>query len=202
MPLSKRYVAVGDSAEVGIGLRVGRSKRKLNKSPRITTSDPEKKNISFKLQAQTVESFDSTSPATIHPQIVHIPPDKREAEFMLVIRNVTDEAMEPRIVSQQPGVLDITLPEGAIGPGEESAIHLTVAEEFDKLAHKTSFTMQMSDDEESRYTIPVEIGTAGQITTRSRPVASRAGTKPPATSKSEKQVIRPTGGKQDKSGGK
>lgn len=196
MPLSKRYVAVGDSTEVSIGLKVGRSARKLSKSPRVSTSDPDQGDLTIRLEAQVVASFDSTTPATIHPQRIHIPPDKREAEFMLVIKNVSDGIIEPRIVSEQPGVLNINLPEGPIGPGEERAIYITVDEDFDKLAYKTSFTMDMSDAALTRYTIPVEIGTSGQVT-RSR----KAQSKPPATAKADNEVIRPTVTK-TKTGGK
>jgi hypothetical protein len=196
MPLSKRYVAVGDSTEVGIGLRVGRSARKITKTPRVSTSDPSNQDLRIRLEAQVVAGFDSTTPATIHPQRIHIPPDKREAEYMLVIRNVSDGNIEPRIVSEQPGVLDIILPEGPMAPGEEKAIYVRVDEDFDKLAHKTSFTMDMSDAALTRYTIPVEIGTAGQVTrNRTRPP------KAPATAKADNEVIRPTGTK-SKTGGK
>jgi hypothetical protein len=197
MPLSKRYVAVGDSTEVGIGLNIGRSARKISKSPRVSTSDPGQGDLTIKLEADVVAGFDSTTPATIHPQRIDIPPDKRDAEYMLVIKNVSDGVIEPRIVSEQPGVLDIILPEGPMGPGEEKAIYVKIDKDFDKLAHKTSFTMDMSDAALTRYTIPVEIGTSGGQVTRSRAPQ----TKQPATAKADNEVIRPTTTK-TKTGGK
>jgi hypothetical protein len=200
MPLSKRYVAVGDSAEVGIGLRLGSRARKTTKIPRVSTSDPGKRDIALRLEADVVENFDSTTPLRIHPQRIHIPPDNREGEYVLLVENVTEEAVVPSIVSQQPGVLEIKLPEDGIEPGEKETIGIRVAHGFEQLTHKTSFTMVMSDENKTRYTIPVEIGTHGQVASRRKGPPTR----PTVAGSSDKQeqVIRPTGSSKDKGGGK
>jgi len=198
MPLSKRYVAVGDSSEVGIGLKISRSARKITKSPRVSTSDPENKDLLIRLEAQVVAAFDSTTPATIHPQRINIPPDRREGEFMLVVRNVSEAPIQPHIVWEEPGVLDLEFPPGFIEPGEEKVVTVKIDDDFDKLAHKTSFTMEMSDPEHTRFTIPVEIGTSGQVTTRPTSPPSKS----PRANDADKQVIRPTADNKGKSGGK
>jgi hypothetical protein len=198
MPLSKRYVAVGDSTEVGIGLRISSRPRAVKRSPRVKTSDPNNSDIVIRLEAQVVESFDSTAPITIHPQRIYIPRENRDGEYWLIVRNVSDESIEPRIISQQPGALKIELPEDGIAPGEEEKIVVRVDEDFTKVTHKTSFTMEMSDDDKTRFTVPVELGTTGQLA--SRPKAKSP--KPSTASRSDKQIIRPTASNKDKGGGK
>lgn len=143
-----------------------------------------------------MEAFDSTTPVTIIPPRINIPPDQRDAEFMFVMRNVTDEPVTPTLIADQPGVLDIRLPEGELAPGEEKSMHLRIDEGFDKLAHKTSFTLQMSDENHTRFTIPVEIGTVSRPVVKSGSHKGTTTTGHKATTTSadltSDQVIRPT----------
>ena len=200
MPLSKRYVAVGDSAEVGIGLRVSGRPSTMRKSPSILTSDPENGTISIRLEAEVVASFDSTRPAAIFPQRIFFAQENRDSENWLAVRNVSDKHLDLRIVSQQPGILDIELPKNGIAPGENEMIAVRVARGFETITHKTSFTIEMSDPATTRYSIPVEIGTAGgQVVQGARPSVPR---QPPAVSApADKQVIRPTTAGNSKGGG-
>ncbi len=200
MPLSKRYVAVGDSAEVGIGLRVSGKPRTLRKAPSVLTSDPENSTITIRLEAEIVSGFDSTTPVTIFPQRIFFAREDRDSEHWLAVRNVSDEPVTFQIISQQPGVLDIELPEGGVAPGEEEMIAVRVARDFETATHKTSFTLETSDAMTTRFTIPVEIGTAGrQIVQGAKPSAPK---QPAAAAPSSRQVIRPTAGHDDKSGSK
>lgn len=159
------------------------------------TSDPAKSEFRIKLMANVVEAFDSTTPVTIIPPRVNIPPDKRDGEFMFVMRNVTDEPVTLQLIAEQPGVLDIRLPEGELAPGEEKSMLVRVDEGFEKLAHKTSFTLEMSDENKTRFTVPVEIGTAGRpVTNRGSHKGTTTSSKATSTSAdlTSDQVIRPT----------
>jgi len=146
------------------------------------------------LTAQGVTSFDSTTPAAISPSRVKIPLEKRSEPFKLVIRNVSNKPINPAIVFAPTDIVDVQMPDGMIAAGDERDILVTLRDDFDQLSKKISFTLSMMDYQDTRYTIPIEIGNIS---------AKRSHAKtPPAPSKSAsaaKTPLRPTGS--DKKGG-
>jgi len=166
----------------------------VTKGPRIYTSDPNNKEMLVTLTAEGVASFDSTTPAAIFPSRVTIPLEKRGEPFRLVIKNVSHQPINPAIVFAPTDIVDVQMPDGVIAAGDERDIFVTLRDDFDQLSKKISFTLSMMDYQDTRYTIPIEIG---NISAK----ASHANT-PPASSKSastDKTPLRPTGS--DKKGG-
>jgi hypothetical protein len=180
-------------------LRIGRSARKLSKSPRVYTSDPESKETRLTLTVQAVANFDSTAPLAISMDKVVIPPDQRADRFNLKVKNISDQSVSPEMLFSPNDIVDIQLP-ASIGPGEDGNISLAIADGFEWKNTRTSFTFEAGDG--ARYTIPVEVGkfsTPKPVTQKS---PSAAASKPgpgsiSSQSSGDKQPIRPTSKKED-----
>jgi len=138
------------------------------------------------LTAEGVASFDSTKPAAFFPSKVAIPlADKGQPE-RLMIKNTSDQPINPAIVYVPRDVVDVQMPTGSIAPGEEKPIMVTLHNDFDRATLKTSMTLAMSDPDDTRFTIPIEIGDVSpKAQTPNPPSASHAAP--------QKTPLRPTG---------
>ncbi len=177
---------------IGISLKVGRAVRHVSKSPRVTTSDPEKKQTRLKLSVDAVAAFDSTMPVTIAPERVSIPPEKKTDQFRLAVKNVSSEPVTPRPVFIPDDIVDVKLPR-KIAPGEEGTILVKLKDDYEWKNYKTSLTIVMSDENLTRYTIPVEIGTF--VRTKAKTPAKPKTVSSSTTTKKTDSPIRPTGSK-------
>lgn len=141
-----------------------------------------------RLTAEGVESFDSTKPAAIFPSRVKISLDERNEPFRLVIKNVSDKPINPALIYAPTEDVSVEVPEGEISPGDERAIFVTLNDAFDQASKKTSFTLSMMDYQDTRYTVPIEIGDVS-------PKRNKATNppKPSTTPSASKTPLRPTG---------
>jgi hypothetical protein len=148
--------------------------------------------LRLKLSAKAVANFDSTSPLQVAPSKVSFPSDKRTDRIKVVLKNVSAEPVHPTLISDHPGVILVEMPDGEIMPGASQTITVAVDPNLADQKKKTSFTIAMSDVQNTHYTIPVEIGDYPP------PVV-----KPPAhtsiqpTKQDAKPSIRPTETKKD-----
>jgi len=112
----------------------------------------------IRLYAHGVDNFDSVGPARISPARIEIPEERRTQAHRISITNMSDSHLLPKIVSDHPGVIEIELPGTPIKPGDNGIIHIRASDELTARRIKTSFTLEMNDSENTRYTIPVVIG--------------------------------------------
>jgi hypothetical protein len=149
-------LAVGDSTKLEIIFNTKRYSRQMSKSPRITTNEgPPDKRVTIKCHVMVRP--DSTYPVVIEPYKVDLSQftekkvDRKEFE----IRNVSDQPIDVKLVSTAPYYMEIDLPStiepGQVGTGEVVLTDEALDESFEK-----SFTIQCSDEAQTRYTVPVK----------------------------------------------
>ncbi len=155
------------------------------KTPRVYTSDPAHEEIRIRLYAQGVDNFDSVGPAMISPARVEIPDERRGQDHRMSISNMSHSPLVPNLVSDHPGVIEVDIPSGPINAGENKIILVRASDELKAGRIKTSFTLEFNDPENTRYTIPVIIGS---LPDRNRHTGAQTH-KPAATA-----AIQPTGG--------
>ncbi len=158
----------------------------------MITSDPENKQTSLKLSVDAVAAFDTTMPLTIIPERIGIPPERKTDWFRLAVKNISNQSLSPEAIFVPDDIVDIEFP-GTIEPGEEAAILLKVRDEFKWKNHKTSFTFAMSDENSTRFTIPIEIGTF--IKSKAKPPKKPTSASSTPAEQEGKKPIRPTGSK-------
>lgn len=127
-----------------------------NKRPSIESNEgPQRKYVQIK--AFVVTNPDSTYPITIKPYKFDISQygEKPRKKLEFAITNVSDEDLEVRLVDMPPGMFKLSLPKKVkAGKTEKGKIELfdeLVTEEFEK-----SLTIELSDQQKSRFTVPVK----------------------------------------------
>jgi hypothetical protein len=154
--LAKDRLAVGDSTQLEIIFSTKRYRNRVTKQPRIQTNEgPPDKTV--QIMATVVARPDSTYPVIIKPYKLDLTQigDKVRDEIRFTIDNVSEQPLSANLVSSHKDLFNVTLPD-QIGPGQtgEGILKLTqegVDGEFEK-----SFTIQLSDETGSRFTVPVK----------------------------------------------
>jgi hypothetical protein len=157
-PLRKRLIAVDDSARIEIIFSSGRYRGPVSKSPRLYTSDQRMKEKSLRFQVYVLYDEDTSTQhqLEIAPFEVHAIIGQEKEEYPVTVKNITDETLEMSLVSHDPEVMEITLPE-KVEPGKKAQIALKLKnlDTYKIPGFGKSFTIELLDEENTRYTIPV-----------------------------------------------
>lgn len=149
-------LAVGDSTRLEIIFSTKTYKKKMTKSPRITTNEgPPDKKVS--ILTIVVEHPDSTYPVIIEPYKVDLSQfsekkvDRREFE----ISNVSDQKLELTMIAAPDGLMEVDLPK-SIDPGKTVKAKVVLKDEALEQSFDKSFTFELNDENQSRFTVPVK----------------------------------------------
>ncbi len=159
-------LAVGDSTWLEIIFSTKTYKSKVTKRPRISTNEgqPDKH---VTIAATVTPRPDSTYPIRISPYKLDLSQFSEklidEAEF--TITNVSDQELELALAADLPEYAEIELPE-SIGPGDSETARVTLKEEAHDESFEKSFTIEVSDEIKSRFTIPIKRTVRSQASPR------------------------------------
>jgi hypothetical protein len=157
-PLRKRLIAVGDSAKIEIIFSSGRFRGNVSKTPRLFTSDQRVNDKGLRFDAYVLYDGDTTAQhlLEIEPFGVHAVIGQEEDEYPVYVKNISDQTLQVSLVSSDPEVMEVQLPD-KVKPGDKAHISLKLKnlEEYQIPGFGKSFTIQLSDDDNTRYTIPV-----------------------------------------------
>ena len=147
---------VGDSARLEIIFDTKTYKSKVSKRPKIQTNEgPPDKRVT--ITATITPRPDSTYPIRIVPYKVDMSQfsDKiiDDAEFS--ITNVSEEALDISMISFAKTHFSVDLPD-KIKPGETVSGKITIHKDYLAKSFNKSFTIELSDKQASRFTVPVK----------------------------------------------
>ncbi len=107
--------------------------------------------------ANIVRQPDSTYPIVVNPYKIFV--SRAGAvevdETTFTITNVSDASLDLSLVSLPSGFFNVELPE-TIASGESAICKIKVIPEFLEQAFEKSFTVELSDDSKSRFTVPIQ----------------------------------------------
>lgn len=176
--MNKKELAVGDSTELEIIYSTGKHRGAASKSPAINTNEgPPAKHVT--IRTTVVEQPDSTYPITVNPYRLFVSrADTIEVdETKFKIKNVSDQDLDLKIVSQPYGYFGLDIPR-TVKAGQTIECKLKVRPDMLDKPFEKSITLELSDAAHSRFTIPVIrrfIGAANQ------PKTPEAAQTPPKT---------------------
>lgn len=155
--LDKEAIAPNDSTRLEIIFNSGQYNGSVMKEPRVTVNDSTVGERMIYFKANIVARPDSTYPVIISPYKLDISQfgEKPRAEIRFTIHNSSTQAVTPTLVGNAPDYFQIDLPKSIGGGATESGtLHLSkeaMTKEFEK-----SFTFQLNDERQSRFTVPVK----------------------------------------------
>lgn len=126
----------------------------MAKSPKITTNEgPGFKTV--RIMADVVKRPDSTYPLVFIPHRLDISQygEKSREEAKFTIHNVSQEELEISLVSA-PSIFEVKLP-SKIKPDSQEEASVKLKEAGQEEAFEKSITIQLSDEQHSRFTLPV-----------------------------------------------
>jgi hypothetical protein len=143
----------------------------------LYTSDPSVSQTMLRLKGEILEDNDPllNTVVNVDPFGLDILIGDNQDEYKVRLKNVTDEKLETRLVSNDPKFLKVELPKD-IKPGDTKDIIIKLV---NKDAHENggfdkSFTFELSDSAKTRFTIPVTYHSqTSQASTQ--PAAARVG---------------------------
>ncbi len=149
-------MAVGDSTRLEIIFSTKKYKNRVSKRPRIqTNSGPPDKTV--QIIAHVVARPDSTFPVVIKPYKLDLSQftEKVRDQINFNITNVSEYDLDLRLISGLSEMFDVSLPK-SIGAGKTVEGTLKLKKNHLKNSFEKSFTFELNDEKNSRFTVPVK----------------------------------------------
>ncbi len=130
--------------------------KKVTKKPKITTNEgPPGKGVT--IMCNVVDRPDATYPVTIKPYKLDLTQFGSKVRNMVTFRitNVSDKTLKPKVVAIPNQYFKVDLPE-SIEPGESGEARLKLVESALDEEFEKSFTFELDDATQSRFTVPVK----------------------------------------------
>ncbi len=147
---------VGDSARLEIIFDTKTYKSKVSKRPKIQTNEgPPDKRVT--ITATITPRPDSTYPIRITPYKVDLSQfsDKIIDDAEFTITNSSEETLDISMISYAKNHFSVELPE-MVKPGETATGKITINKDYLAKSFTKSFTIELSDRNKSRFTVPVK----------------------------------------------
>ncbi len=164
-PLKKDVVAVGDSANVELVFTSSKGGHgAVSKSATVTCNDNDRANFQLTFKGKTYDYPDSLQPLTLSAATIKMDPTTKSKEARLVVKNVSKTNVKMNLVSVPSDYLTIDIPDSEIKPGKEKEIKVRVNPLVNDEEFKKSFTFAVNDSAGTRYTVPVLLTKAANVT--------------------------------------
>ena len=155
-PLEKKDIAVGDSTKIEIIFSTKSYKSHITKRPKIETNEgqPDKR---IQILTNVVSRPDSTFPLVMQPYKLDISQfgEKLRDEIEFKIINVSDQPLELSMVAYPKELFHVILP-ASVQAGQTITCSLKLNKDAKESEFEKSFTIETSDEDHSRFTIPVK----------------------------------------------
>ncbi len=134
----------------------GRRRGNQSKRPRIETNEGELAKY-VQIKSEVVTNPDSTYPIRISPYKFDVSQfgDKVVTERKFVIENVSDQDLEIKLVDMPYGMFKLELPK-KVKAGKTEGGKIVIFDEWLKEEFEKSVTIELNDEKNSRFTIPVK----------------------------------------------
>jgi hypothetical protein len=158
-PLEKDVLAPGESSNLEIIFSTRKYKGRISKSPKIVTNEgTAPKHV--RIITNVTPRPDSTYPLVFKPYKIDFSQfgKKKRDRMKVTIRNVSERDLDLELIAFPYELAEIDLPEKVKAGSSVEAELVLKAENLDTEFGK-SFTIQVNDDELTRFTVPVKRST-------------------------------------------
>jgi len=152
-PLNKNVIPPGDSTELSVSFSTGHYKYRSLKKPTIFSNEgPEGRSAT--IIANIVVNPDSTGPLYVNPFIVRMPMGNgnERTTTQFAIGNKSDKEVELAMVDCPEQYFTVELPK-TVAPGGTARGYIQLTSKGIKNAWEKSFTFQVNDKDNSRYSL-------------------------------------------------
>ena len=123
------------------------------------TSDPAVNETRLRLSGSILDPEDSATKylVEIKPFGLHALMDDGTDEYTISLKNISNEDLDVKLVSNHPTFFNVDVPNRSIKPGKSRDIKVKLNDpaQHGTAGFEKSFTIELSDRMKTRYTIPV-----------------------------------------------
>jgi hypothetical protein len=164
-PLKKDVVAAGDSTNIELVFTSSKGGRgAVSKSATVTCNDNDRANFQLTFKGKTYDNPDSLLPLTLSDATIRFDAKAKLKEVKLVVKNVSKTSVKMNLVDLPIDYLKLDIPNAEIKPGKEKEIKIRINPMVNNEEFKKSFTFAVNDSAGTRYTIPVFLTRATEVT--------------------------------------
>lgn len=129
----------------------------MKKTTRIFSNDPTDSIIQISIQADVKAEPYSDFPVQVSPMIVDLSPEEVEenSEIEVNVKNATSDGLDIEIVDMPSDYIKGELSSKLVKPSEEVKLKVKLKREAEDTKLTKSITLQLSDQDSSRFTVPV-----------------------------------------------
>jgi hypothetical protein len=155
-PIDKQELAPKDSTRLEIIFNTGNYSGAVVKTPRISVNDSTPERMIY-FKANVTLRPDSTYPIVIAPYKLDISQfgEKTRSEISFTIKNEANQALTPSIISTASDYFEVQLPK-TIEAGKTASGSIKLSKDGLTKEFEKSFTFQLNDERQSRFTVPVK----------------------------------------------
>lgn len=157
-PLKTNVLGPGDSTDVEVIFSTGQYNNKAAKNASIIADVPHPiPPLSF--TAYPRSNLDSLTPFVVMPPRLNLDSLKDQSQTGLLavrVKNTSTEPISFKLVSTPDHWFTIDVPGGSIAPGSEESIQVRVTDEIANEVINKSFTIEASDKDLTRFTVPIQ----------------------------------------------
>lgn len=155
MPLEDSTIAPGDSARLGIIFKTGRFNGLVVKAPSIKTNASAENQV-LKIYANVLTDTLQSRPLAVHPVSVDVSQfgDKTRRRAAFTLQNHHSKDFKVTLVDAAEKSFTVELPE-VVKAGASAEGRIIVDETKVESSFSESFTFQINDESNTRYTVPV-----------------------------------------------
>jgi len=153
-PLEKADVTVGDSTKLEIIFSTKSYKNQVSKRPKIETNEGEPfKHVS--IQTNVVSEPDNTYPIVLKPFVINMTQMAGSTnQFAFQIKNVSDQDLNLKLIDFPADYVSVDLPE-TVAKNSVARGTVTLNATHAKYNIEKSFTIELNDQNKSRFTLPL-----------------------------------------------
>lgn len=157
-PLQSFAAPPNDSLPIELVFDTGRRSRDQHKGTKVTCNDPAKSMFDLTLLAYVFKAGEPTGPLSITKNgDLKLTTDDLGKTFEVEVKNETEVSLPAKLVQYPDELLTVEMPADPIGAGETATIRVHVNKKIRQANYNKSFTFEVADSAQTRYSIPVKM---------------------------------------------
>lgn len=157
-PLTTFHAAPNDSLPIELVFDSGNRHRDQHKSTAVSCNDPAMSLFRLALTAWVYKDGEPSGPLTITKNaLLKLTTDDLGKSYEVEFKNDSEEPVTTTLVDYPHELVSVQMPQGKIDPGDKGTIRVLVNKKIKQANYNKSFTFELADSANTRYSIPVRM---------------------------------------------
>ncbi|MCK4856934.1 MAG: DUF1573 domain-containing protein [candidate division Zixibacteria bacterium] len=158
----KRSAAPNDSLPIELLFSSGRRNDRQVKAATVSCNDRSKGKFELHLDANVYKHADSTTPIVItRNNYLKLTSKDLGKTYEIEYQNISKGSLTAELIDYPTEVMTVKMPTAAVAPGKMGKITVRINPKLTRRNFQKSFTFELSDSADTRFSIPVMMTESG-----------------------------------------